>query len=46
VNFDLAPDKLADLKKHRVSEKIVTAMKVAMGEDGANTPGSNVTPKQ
>ena len=46
VNFDLAPDKLADLKKHRVSEKIVTAMKAAMGDDSANTPSSNVTPKQ
>ena len=46
VNFDLAPDKLADLKKHRVSEKIVTAMKAAMGDDSSNTPSSNVTPKQ
>ena len=47
VNFDLAPDKLAELKKHRVSEKIVTAMKAAMGVDTANnSPGSNVTPKQ
>ena len=46
VNFDLAPDKLTELKKHRVSEKIVTAMKAAMGDDSANTPSSNVTPKQ
>jgi hypothetical protein len=47
VKFDLAPDKLAELKKHRVSDKIVTAMKAAMGEDTANnSPGSNVTPKQ
>jgi hypothetical protein len=46
VNFDLAPDKLTELKKHRVSEKIVTAMKTAMGDDSANTPSSNVTPKQ
>jgi hypothetical protein len=45
VNFDLAPDKLTELKKHRVSEKIVTAMKAAMGDDGANTPSANVTPK-
>jgi hypothetical protein len=45
VNFDLAPDKLTELKKHRVSEKIVSAMKTAMGDDGANTPSSNVTPK-
>lgn len=46
VNFDLAPDKLNELKKHRVSEKIVTAMKAAMGDDSTNTPSSNVTPKQ
>jgi hypothetical protein len=44
VNFDLAPEKLSELKKHRVSEKIVSAMKAAMGDD-ANTPSSNVTPK-
>ena len=48
VNFDLAPDKLADLKKHRVSDKIVTAMKTAMGVDtgAGSTPTSNATPKQ
>jgi hypothetical protein len=45
VNFDLAPEKLSELKKHRVSEKIVSAMKAAMGDDGGNTPSSNVTPK-
>jgi hypothetical protein len=46
VNFNLAPDKISDLKKHRVSDKILTAMKAAMGDDSANTPSSNVTPKQ
>lgn len=48
VDFDLAPDKLADLKKHRVSEKIVTAMKTAMGVDpgATTTPTANATPKQ
>ena len=48
VNFDLAPERIADLKKHRVSEKIMTAMKAAMGVDNANsnTPTSNGTPKQ
>jgi hypothetical protein len=48
VDFDLAPEKLAELKKHRVSEKIVTAMKTAMGVDpGASpTPTANATPKQ
>jgi hypothetical protein len=33
VEFDLAPAKLDDLRKRRVSEKIVTAMKAAMGDD-------------
>ena len=48
VNFDLAPEKLADLKKHRVSEKILSAMKTAMGVDNgtSSTPTSNGTPKQ
>lgn len=48
VNFDLAPDKLADLRKHRVSDKIMGAMKTAMGVDAGatNTPTANVTPKQ
>jgi hypothetical protein len=48
VDFDLAPEKLADLKKHRVSEKIVTAMKTAMGVDSgaSSTPTANATPKQ
>jgi len=48
VNFDFAPEKLADLKKHRVSDKIVSAMKTAMGVDNgnSNTPTSSGTPKQ
>jgi hypothetical protein len=48
VDFDLAPEKLAELKKHRVSEKIVTAMKTAMGVDpgASTTPTANATPKQ
>jgi len=46
VNFDLAPDKLSELKKHRVSEKILAAMKAAMGDDSSsNSPTSNATPK-
>lgn len=31
--FDLSPEKLAELRKRRVSEKILAAMKVAMGEE-------------
>jgi hypothetical protein len=33
VDFDLAADKLEALRKKRVSEKVLTAMKAAMGED-------------
>lgn len=33
VEFDLAPAKLEDLRKRRVSDKIVTAMKAAMGDE-------------
>ena len=33
VEFDLAADKLEALKKHRVSDKVLAAMRAAMGED-------------
>ena len=33
VEFDLAADKLDQLRKRRVSEKVLAAMKAAMGED-------------
>jgi hypothetical protein len=33
VEFDLAPAKLDELRKRRVSDKIVTAMKAAMGDE-------------
>jgi hypothetical protein len=42
VDFDFAPEKIAELKKHRVTDKIVTAMKIAMGVDNA-TPTPNGT---
>ena len=48
VDFDLSPAKLADLRKHHVSDKILTAMKAAMGDDSnASKTGatSNGTPK-
>jgi len=32
VEFDLSPAKLTDLRKHRVSEKILSAMKAATGD--------------
>ena len=50
VAFDFSPEKLAELRRHRVSEKIMTAMKASMGINASpdNTPSrtSNVTPKQ
>jgi hypothetical protein len=33
VEFDLAADKLEELRKQRVSDKVIAAMKAAMGED-------------
>ena len=33
VEFDLAANKLDELRKRRVSEKVLTAMKAAMGEE-------------
>jgi len=47
VEFDLSPAKLDDLrKKHRVSEKILSAMKAASGDtsDSKAASGSNGTP--
>lgn len=35
VEFDLSPDKVSELKRRRVSEKIVLAMRAASGEDAA-----------
>ena len=33
VEFDLAPEKLSELRKRRVSEPVIAAMRAAMGED-------------
>ena len=48
VEFDLSPGKLAELRKHRVSEKILSAMKTATGDtsDSKSAPASNGTPRQ
>jgi len=48
VEFDLSPDKLAELRKHRVSEKILSAMRIAAGDstDSKSAPASNGTPRQ
>ncbi len=48
VEFDLSPAKLADLRKHSVSEKILAAMRAAMGDDSNTSktgPISNGTQK-
>ncbi len=48
VEFDLSPDQLGELRKHRVSDKILAAMKLATGEDSStvkNPPSSDGTPK-
>ncbi|MGH9906005.1 MAG: hypothetical protein ACRD8U_10555, partial [Pyrinomonadaceae bacterium] len=49
VEFDLSPNQLGELRKHRVSEKILTAMKSATGEDSETTKSparSDVTPQE
>jgi hypothetical protein len=33
VEFDLAADKMDELRKRRVSDKVLAAMRTAMGED-------------
>ena len=47
VEFDLSANQMAELRKHRVSEKILTVMKAANGDDPAATkssPRSDVKP--
>jgi hypothetical protein len=47
VDFDLSPDKLTDLRKHGVSDKVLSAMKLAMGDSGeTQTPATNGSSKQ
>jgi hypothetical protein len=49
VAFDFAADKVAELRKRRVSEKVLAAMKTAMGiesSDETKPASPNVTPKQ
>lgn len=48
VDFDLSPAKVAELRKHRVGDKIIAAMRIAMGDDpSVSKPGaaSNGTSK-
>ncbi|HSE32816.1 MAG TPA: hypothetical protein VLA93_14680 [Pyrinomonadaceae bacterium] len=47
VDFDLSPDKLNNLRKHGVSDKVLSAMKLAMGDSGETpTPATNGSSKQ
>ncbi len=49
VEFDLSPDQLSELRKRRVGEKILTAMKAATGEDSGaakDQPRSDGNPNQ
>ena len=42
--FDLSPPRLAELRKHRVSDPVIAAMTVAMGDDSStktSTPGKS-----
>jgi hypothetical protein len=41
VDFDLSPDRLSELRKRRVSDRVLSAMKLAMGDSGdAKTPSA------
>ena len=48
VEFDLSPAKLAELRKHRVTDRILSAMKAATGDtsESPTTPNSNGTSRQ
>jgi hypothetical protein len=40
VEFDFAPAKIAELRRRRVSEPVINAMRAAMNEEGAATTGA------
>ena len=48
VDFDFSPQKIAELRKHRVSEKILSAMRAATGDtsNSVTAPPSNGSPRQ
>ena len=47
VEFDLSPEKLAELRKRRVSEKVLSAMKTATGDTSdVKQPTTNGTPRR
>lgn len=41
VEFDFAPAKIAELRRRRVGEPVINAMRAAMNEEGAATTGAN-----
>lgn len=41
VEFDLSAPKIAELKKHRVGDRIISAMRAAMGDDTNKSAPSN-----
>jgi hypothetical protein len=41
VEFDFAPAKLAELRRRRVGEPVINAMRAAMNEEGAATTGAS-----
>lgn len=42
IDFDLSPAQVAELRKHHVGDKVINAMKAAMGNDSnASKPGAN-----
>lgn len=41
VEFDFAPAKLAELRRRRVGDAVINAMRAAMNEEGAATTGAN-----
>jgi hypothetical protein len=46
VEFDLSPDKVAELRRRRITDKVLSAMKAAAGEDEKKLPRSNGRPVQ
>jgi hypothetical protein len=40
VDFDLSTTQIANLRKHQVSDKVLTAMKTAMGDDSTSKSGT------
>jgi hypothetical protein len=38
VEFDLSPARLSELRKRRVTEPVIAAMRAAMGEEGEQQP--------